>query len=252
MTDIYEAPKAKLEHESESADSLGSIEEGLRGNYRFEIFEVISEAWEKTSGAKGAIWLAILIYFAISIGLSIVSQIFLAIVATMAANNEAVVIFFSFVLQVIFNAILFPVAVGLFILGIRRSAMASLQPGSILGFFSSMIPLFVTYILMSLMILVGLLLLVLPGIYLMVAYYFAMPLVVEKGLSPWQAMEVSRKVISKRWFTMFFFMIVFLLIIVGSMLVIIGWIWAIPLALIAYGIVYRNMFGIRDETLAEA
>ena len=118
MTDIYETPKAKLEHETGSDDNFGSIEEGLSGNYRFEIFEVLNEAWEKTSGAKGAIWLAIIIYIAFSIGLSIISQIILGILATLTANNETVIIFFSILMQIGFNLILLPIAMGLFILGI--------------------------------------------------------------------------------------------------------------------------------------
>jgi uncharacterized membrane protein len=252
MSDIYQTPKASLENEANAADNFGSIEQGLRGDYRFHISEVLSEAWEKTSGAKGTIILAIIIYLAVSIGLSIVQQIILAIVASVSANNEAVVVVLSFVLQILFNFILLPIGVGLTILGIRRSADASIEAGSIMGYFSQAGRLFVTYLIMMLMVLVGFLLLIIPGIYLSVAYYFAIPLVAEKGLAPWEAMEISRKVVSKKWFTMFFFSLVLSLILALSALpLLIGLIWTIPMAIISYGIIYRNMFGIRDETLRE-
>jgi len=252
MSDIYQTPKANLEAETSSSDNFGSIEQGIRGDYRFYISEVLNEAWEKTSGAKGTFWLAIIIYIAISIGLSIVSQIFLAIIANVTANNETIVILFSIVFQLLFNIVLLPVGMGLVILGIRRSAGASIQAGSIMGYFSSMFRLFFTYLLLTVMILIGFLLLIIPGIYLSVAYYFALPLVAEKGLRPWEAMEISRKAISKRWFTMFFFFIILSLIIIASMIPLgIGLIWTLPMSLIAYGIIYRNMFGIRDETLVE-
>lgn len=252
MSDIYQTPKANLEDESVSTDNFGSIEQGLRGDYRFYISEVLSEAWDKTSGAKGTIFLAIIIYLAVSIGLSIISQIILAIVASVISNNEAIVLALSFILQILFNFILLPIGVGLTILGIRRSADASIEAGSIMGYFSHAVQLFFTYVLMMVMILIGLLLLVIPGIYLSVAYYYAIPLVAEKGLSPWEAMEISRKVVSKRWFTMFFFSIVLSLIVMVSALpLLIGLVWTIPMAIIAYGIIYRNMFGIREETLRE-
>ena len=32
------------------------------------------------------------------------------------------------------------------------------------------------------------------------AYLLAIPLVVERGLSPWQALEASRKAITQHWF----------------------------------------------------
>jgi uncharacterized membrane protein len=101
------------------------------------------------------------------------------------------------------------------------------------------------------MVLIGFVLLIIPGIYLAIAYYMAMPLVVEKGLSPWAAMEISRKTVSKRWFTMFFFGIVMMLILIVSAIPLgIGLIWTLPMAMIAYGVIYRNMFGIRNQTLA--
>lgn len=250
MSDIYQAPKANLENESSSEDQFGSIENGINGDYQFKISEVLSEAWQKTSGAKGTFWLAFLIYFAISIGISIAMQLVMVAVM-MNIQGEGVIVAISIIEQLVMNLILTPVAVGILILGIRRSADATIQAGSIMGNYSHMWRLFLTLILIYVMVFIGLLLLVIPGIYLAVAYYMAMPLVVEKGLSPWEAMEISRKAVSKRWFTMFFFGIVLSLILLVSMLpIFIGLIWTLPMAMIAYGIVYRNMLGIRTETLA--
>lgn len=250
MSDIYQAPKANLENESPSEDQFGSIENGINGDYQFRISDVLSEAWQKTSGAKGTFWLAFLIYLAISIGISIVMQLVMMAVM-MNFQGEGVIVAISIIEQLVMNLILTPVAIGILILGIRRSADATIQAGSIMGYYSHMWRLFLTLILIYVMVFIGLLLFVIPGIYLAVAYYMAMPLVVEKGLSPWEAMEISRKAVSKRWFTMFFFGIVLSLILLVSMLpIFIGLIWTLPMAMIAYGIVYRNMLGIRTETLA--
>ncbi len=49
---------------------------------------------------------------------------------------------------------------------------------------------------------VGMVCCVLPGIYLMVAWTFALPLVADKGLEFWAAMELSRKVVTRVWFPM--------------------------------------------------
>lgn len=250
MSDIYQTPQSNLENETHSEDNFGSIERGINGQYQFDISAVISEAWQKTAGAKGTFWLAFLIYVAIAIGISMVSQfVLMAVVAT--SQNEAVIIILSLAEQLVMNLVLMPVVMGIMILGIRRSADVPIAAGSIMGHYSSMWRLFLTMLLIYIMVLIGLLLLIIPGIYLMVAYYMAMPLVVEKGLNPWEAMEISRKTISKRWFTMFFFTIVVsLLILVSAIPLGIGLIWTLPMAMIAYGVVYRNMFGIRNETLA--
>jgi len=45
--------------------------------------------------------------------------------------------------------------------------------------------------------------LVLPGLYLFVAWIFSVPLVADKRLEFWSAMELSRKVVTRVWFEMF-------------------------------------------------
>lgn len=57
---------------------------------------------------------------------------------------------------------------------------------------------FISWLLMEL----GFVLCVVPGIYLMVAWIFSVPLVVDRQLEFWSAMELSRKVVTRMWFPM--------------------------------------------------
>ena len=50
-----------------------------------------------------------------------------------------------------------------------------------------------------LLIVAGLFLFVVPGIYLLVAYTFSYMLIADRGLPVWQALEASRKVVNKNW-----------------------------------------------------
>jgi len=45
--------------------------------------------------------------------------------------------------------------------------------------------------------------LLLPGLYLFVAWIFSVPLVADKGLEFWSAMELSRKIVTRVWFQVF-------------------------------------------------
>ncbi len=45
--------------------------------------------------------------------------------------------------------------------------------------------------------------LILPGIYLFIAWIFSVPLVADRGLEFWSAMELSRKVVTRVWFQVF-------------------------------------------------
>ena len=109
-----------------------------------------------------------------------------------------------------------------------------------------------TYVLMMVLIVIGFFLLVIPGIYLSIAYSMAMLLVIDKKMSPWQALETSRKAVTKKWFSFFgLYLCIGLILVVSAIPLLIGWIWTIPLAIISTGMVYRNLFGCAPATLEE-
>jgi hypothetical protein len=67
------------------------------------------------------------------------------------------------------------------------------------GFSRAFIPLLLAGVVMTILICAGLIVLILPGIYLAVAYGFTYLLVIDRGLGFWTAMEVSRRVITAQW-----------------------------------------------------
>ena len=100
------------------------------------------------------------------------------------------------------------------------------------------------FVLMAALIIAGFFLLVLPGIYLSVAYSFAPFLIVEKNMGVWEALETSRKAITAYWWRYFGLMIVALiLIVIGSIPLLIGLFWLLPIVAIATGEVFAKTFG---------
>ena len=105
------------------------------------------------------------------------------------------------------------------------------------------IPLLVMFILMGLLVLTGLALLILPGIYLAIAYSFAPYLIIEKGLGIWESLETSRKAITPYWWRYFGLMLVSgLLVIAGMIPLFIGLVWVLPIITIAAGEVFIETF----------
>ena len=95
---------------------------------------------------------------------------------------------------------------------------------------------------------IGFVLLIIPGIYLAVAYSMAIPLLVEKNMGIWEALETSRKTINKCWFRMFgLYVVVMVLIILALLPLGIGLIWAVPLVNVVMGVVYRNLFSVEQN-----
>jgi len=243
MTDIDEPPRAKPS-ETTSLEGYGSLKDAVNGNYDFNVGEVISEAWAKTKGAKTPLLMAFFLYGFVVICFNIMLGF---LFFTLGFGEMGVSLLVS-MMQILLTA---PLSVGLFILGVRRSVDASLSSTHIFNYCDQTLSLIATTLLMYLCIALGFLALIIPGIYLSIAYYMALPLVVEKHLSPWQALEVSRKAVGKHWFGVLGLgMLIGLINMLGFLAIGIGLIWTLPMSLIAYGILYRNMFGLEAETLA--
>jgi uncharacterized membrane protein len=98
---------------------------------------------------------------------------------------------------------------------------------------------------------VGFLLLILPGIYLGVAYMFTTLLIVDKDMHFWQAMETSRRVITRQWWSVFGFALLLLLVnIVGALALLVGLLVSFPVSICATAVAYRDIIGL--EPAAEA
>jgi len=90
----------------------------------------------------------------------------------------------------------------------------------------------------------GLLMLIAPGIYLLVGYLFVLPLVIDKRLEFWTAMEVSRRVVHRQWWTAFALAVVLALVIAAGLLFfIVGVVVTFPVAIAALMYTYEDLFG---------
>ena len=134
---------------------------------------------------------------------------------------------------------------GLFYMFIRRIRGEEVQLGDLFaGFYNALLPLIIAGLLVSALTTVGFLLCILPGIYLAVWYVFVLPLVIDKKLDFWPAMEVSRQVVHKQWWSMFLLVLVMILIVcAGALACGVGLIIAVPLVVAALSYVYEDLFG---------
>ncbi len=111
------------------------------------------------------------------------------------------------------------------------------------GFSLAFLQLFLAGLVSGLLTFVGLLCCILPGIYLAVAWVFVLPLVMDKKLDFWPAMEVSRKVVTRHWWSFLGLLLVnFLLILLGVACCIIGVYIALPIAFGALAYAYEDLF----------
>ena len=113
--------------------------------------------------------------------------------------------------------------------------------------FNKFLPIFLTALVAGILTAIGFVLLVLPGIYLVVAYLFAQPLVIDKSADFWQAMETSRKLITKKWFSFFgLLLLLFLLNVAGAIVLGIGLLVTVPLSVCIVAAAYEDIVGLNS------
>ena len=112
------------------------------------------------------------------------------------------------------------------------------------GFTIGFVPLMLASLVSELLTLVGLLLCILPGLYLMVAWGFAYPLIMDRRLDFWNAMEVSRKVANAHFFPLCILLVLSCLLnLAGSLLLCVGVVFTLPLTVLAWMYAYEDLFG---------
>ena len=118
--------------------------------------------------------------------------------------------------------------------------------------FQYFLPLLLLSLVAGLFIGIGTLLLIIPGVYLAVAYLFASYLVVDRRLDFWPAMELSRRTVNPRWFGYFaFVLLVVLLNLAGAVALGVGLLVTIPLSFCAVTAAYADLFGFQSHETQE-
>jgi len=111
--------------------------------------------------------------------------------------------------------------------------------------FNNFLQIFLVNIVGGLLTAIGLVLLIIPGIYLGVAYTFATSLVIEKRFDFWTALETSRKLITKQWFSFFILVILIgLLNFGGALLLGIGLLITAPYSVCVLAAAYEDIVGL--------
>ena len=90
-------------------------------------------------------------------------------------------------------------------------------------------------------------LMIVPVVYLAVSYMFALPLVAERRLGFWDAMEASRKTVGRHWWGWLGFAILIWLVstLLGALACGVGLIFTLPLARAIFAAAYDGIFGAR-------
>ncbi len=240
--------------------------------YDFDVMKVIKEGFRRIEGIKQPFLIAFAIYLAVAI----VVQMLLGLVFPSDPENPNIVN--QQIVAILSYPVLIPLLTGIMMMAVKqgRGNKDALDVKSIfeyyplagkLSFASLLIYLLTMFLPMMIMLFPGVLLagagenavpvlmiiamfvLLFVVMYLSIAYIFTLPLIADKGLGVWEAMELSRKTVAKRWGKVALVVtILSLAAVVGVLTFGIGLIWAIPLFFVTlYGLLYVMIFDDVEE-----
>lgn len=223
-----------------------------RNSYDSTLRGILAESWHRIGGEKTKILSATLVA-----SLILCTCISIGYGARLFFGEWGRNIPLVYALQYFMTIFAYPFLGGVIIMGVRRAESKPLAFSMVFNYLSASILLvaaltsIASYLFFILLYFVNIdhfianttTILVLP------VFAFAVPLVVDKKLSPLQAMKTSLFILYRNWgqlITVYF--VLFCVNLVGNFFLI-GVIWTIPLLAVAQGILYRNYFS--DETSTE-
>jgi len=241
----YQAPGAELHRSTATATDEGSVESALAGDYDMPIGELVADAWARVKGNKLPFFLAGLVSLVVYGGAT-VAIAFSGLPngqEAIAEGNVALGMLQSQIGGLLLMPITAPLTLGMTMFATRRAGGETPGVGELFAYYGHIPKLVLITILSTVLVIVGFLLFVLPGIYLGISYAFAPMLMIDKGLSPWEALETSRKSVTTHFFGVLGTAFVFYLLMMLLGMTVIGLLWAIPFFMLGLGLVYRRIFG---------
>ena len=223
--------------EQASLPSFGSdaIRRATEGHFTLGIEAVLTEAWALTAGHKLKLNMAVAIYSVISIVMAVLTG------WVQALSGDSVLL--AIAGELVNAWVTLPIAMGLFAISLERASGGEIQNNRLFAFYRWATRLLLAAVLMTLLIFVGYVLLIVPGIYLSVAYLFALPLLVQEQMGIVEALEASRKALTHCWFNVFGLLLVLALINgLAAVPLGIGLIWSVPLTVVSIGLAYKKIF----------
>jgi membrane-anchored glycerophosphoryl diester phosphodiesterase (GDPDase) len=208
-------------------------------DYDFDIIEMTKAGWERINGVKAQF----IAGFAIYIAAAVIVQMVLGLVFPQG-SPEAPNFLNQQIVGILSYPVLMPIMAGIMMMAIKHYRGEAVDFKSVFDYFYMTGKLALAGVIIYVFTIIGIMLLVLPAIYVSVAYAFTIPLIVDKNMDVWEAMELSRKTVTKHWFKVAGLMgLLSIIMFIGAIPFGVGLVWAIPLFFVTmYGLAYPVMF----------
>jgi len=239
----------------------GSVERAVKGEYSIDVKAVLSEAWQHTLQSRMSINLGLIFVLVFGMIVSFITSSFFGGIEAVVADAQAGKSEALQMINVIVTIAVYPFIAGIEMMGVFHAINKPTQSKMLLSFLHRGSWVALCALLTSLLISIGFELLIIPGMLLAVLLSLTLPLVVEKKMTPMQAIVVSVKalrfkigpllVIYLVLFMSFIALILPIALLINSslaplavMVFLFGFTYLAPWYYNVKGVLYREIFGV--------
>lgn len=201
---------------------------------RFEIGDAVSFGWETMKANMGFLVLAVLIMW-LAVAIFSGPQGAVGYNSVAAIIIAAILSILAFIMGILVN--IAQVKIGLRYCDGQKADFPDLYEG-----YPKFVDVLIGGILYGLLVLAGLILFIIPGIYWGIRYHFFVYLIIDRDMSPVEAIKKSGDMTRGIWWHLFVFWLAIIGInLIGAILCCVGLLFTIPITLVAIAYVYRTL-----------
>jgi hypothetical protein len=243
----YAAPQSVWTEPARS--SIGALTEIIPGSESIDPTECVKRGFELTKRHFGNILLVGLVYFAIFMGISFVVGLVQGVVGAVSMRGSAsgdsvnmIVLGANLVGQIVTQVVSVFLGLGLARIGLNLISGKEFSVGMLFGEGHKLLRAIGASILFGLMVMVGVLLLVVPGIYLALRYGQFMNAIVDRDLGVMDSFAYSSSITTNNKLQLFLLaLLCFVVVLAGLIACGVGLIFAGPVAWLSWLAAYRWM-----------
>jgi hypothetical protein len=211
----------------------------LSGERDIDVKSVFVRANQFVKGNFSTLFQGVFVLFLVFVMLGVVTQSFITV-----NEDGSYIIEHQSIIEIAAVFVLSPLITGLYMLGV---AHARREPTNVFSMFSFLPLIFVlalTQLIISIVVQLGLVLLIVPGVYVWMASIFSLMLVSDRQMTPIRAIILSCKVFNAYWTKLSVVFAVFILLFLTAPLTFgLSLVWVLPLYFSVFGLLYNDLFG---------
>lgn len=234
----YAAPQSAWQEPASSTG--GTLEEITHGSEPIDVGACVKRGFELTKRNFGTILLVGLTYFVVTIVASMIMGMIAGTGASGSSQDAHAAI--AIVTQILLQVLSIYLSLGLVRIGLNLVSGKQVSVAQLFGEGRKLLPAIGASILFGIMIFVGFLLLIVPGVYLMLRYGQFMNAMVDRDLGVMDSLTYSSSITTNNRLNLFLLALLSIAIVIaGFLALLVGLIFAYPVVWMSWMVAYRWM-----------